>query len=114
MRTDYKFWYIKRDDDGFITEAAVRFYEGDVTTELEKDTSLNLVPITRFRRSKRLGSSDVPHINVGFIKDARGKDAAVYTSESFGRIKTDEELRTFLNREISKDTKRVAINEQKI
>jgi len=113
MLTDYKFWYIRRDDNGFIEEAAVRFYEGEVTTLPEKDIDGNVVHVTRYRRSKRLTKEDVPHIAEGFKKETSGGDAKIYTQSDFGNIKTDGELRLFLSGEIGGDVMRTVIDEQK-
>lgn len=113
MRTDYKFWYIRRNDDGFITEAAVRFYEGDVTTELEKDRLGRDVSVIRYRRSKKLQGAELSHLkSKKIVKDSLNQDAALYDSGDFGAIKTDEELRIFLNGELKKDIQRSPIDEQ--
>jgi len=114
MKTDYKFWYIKRDDDGFITQATIRFYEGEVTTENEKG-----VPVTRYRRTKRLETfDDLQHLKkdgiVKGLKEVNGKVAVFYNQENFGQIKTDDELRDFLNKELEKDKSREPIEEQKV
>jgi len=99
--TDYKFWFIRRDDDGFITEAAVRFYEGGYDAE------------GTYVRSKLLEKIDLKHLDKKFVKDSNGTDTKLYTQADFGSIKTDDELRTFLNSELAKDTKREPIKEQK-
>ena len=91
--TDYKFRYIMRDDNGFITEAQARFYEGAITTQDELQKNSTLAPITRYRRTKTLSTQ-------------------TYTSKDFGRIKTDDELRIFLNSRLAKDEIRVPIAEQ--
>lgn len=113
---DYKFWYIKRDDDGFITEATVRFYEGEVSTKDETDSlSFQARPVTRYRRVRRLGLADI-----GFVSSKKaaiehnGSIAAVYGQEDFGKIKTDDELRLFLNKELANEKQKVAIPEQTI
>lgn len=100
MFTDYKFWYIKRDDDGFITEAAIRFYEGAYVND-------------KYVRIKQLAQKDLKHLTQKFTKDVHGLDAKLYHPEDFGQIKTDEELAAFLNKEISKDKKRQVISQQK-
>ena len=112
MLTDYKFWYIRRDDDGFITEAAVRFYEGEITTKNEKQIDDVIKPVTRYRRSKKLQDVELDHLNKPKIKDSGGSDAVLYTSADFGQIKSDNELRLFLNQELSKDKIRTPIPEQ--
>ena len=113
MLTDYKFWYIRRDDDGFIEEAAVRFYEGEITTKNERDNDDNLVPVTKYRRSRRLGKNDLKHLDHKFVKESSGADAKLYTRTDFGTIKTDDELRAFLNSELAKNKGREPIEEQK-
>lgn len=112
--TDYKFWYIKRNNAGQITEAAVRFYEGAITTKLEHvpgTTTPQLV--TRYRRTKRLQRADIPYIPERFVKELSGNDAKIYTPQDFGVIYTDDQLRTFLNSKLLGDTQRDAIPEQR-
>ena len=120
MRTDYKFWYIIRNDDGFITEAVIRFYEGDYQTKVI-DGEEKMVYV----RSKRLNQSkdfDLNHLAkevdgklvVPIIKEVNGKETVHYSPADFGQIKTDEELVAFLNTEISKDKGREVVDEQKI
>lgn len=99
MMIDYKFWYIKRDDAGFITEAGVRFFEGNI--------SLNLKGESVYLRSKQLTVTDLVHLNSKIIGDG-----FIYTSQDFGKIKTNDELRVFLNSELRKDLTRVPIIEQ--
>jgi hypothetical protein len=110
MRTDYKFWYIKRDDDGYITEVAVRFYEGDYVNK-------------KYIRTKRLQTiNELGHLTkevkgkkvLRGLVESNGNKAVFYEPADFGKIKTDDELRIFLNKEISKDKGREPVNEQKI
>ena len=115
MMIDYKLWYIKRDDDGFITEAAIWFYEGDFFVGTETDRlTFEKKSVTKYIRTKRLGLADL-----GFVSSKKagieqnGSIAAVYGQEDFGKIKTDDELRSFLNKELAKKQK-VAIPEQRI
>ena len=66
----FTFWFIDRDGEGYINRAAIRFY---------KDGE-------RF-------------IHLSFLKvivDGSGKVCALLTIDDFGRIKTDEELRAFV------------------
>jgi len=113
MLTDYKFWYIRRDDDGFITECAVRFYEGEINTRYEIDRDEKLVPVTRYRRMHRLKKEDLTHLKGEFTKEMNMNDAKLYFVRDFGKIKTDNELRLFLNKELAKDELRSPIDEQK-
>lgn len=112
--TDYKFWYITRDDNGFITEIAVRFYEGDITTDLEHDAISNTMkPVIRYRRTKRLKKNDLGHLVRKFRKEKNGNDVRIYHKSEFGTIKTDDELRLFLDDELFKDKSRIPIIEQR-
>ena len=115
MLTDYKFWYILRDDDGFIVEAGVRFYEGAVqsVTITSPITGLS-VPVNRYVRTRRLQKADLGHLMVKpSKKEKTGDDALIYTTEDFGRIKTDAELCAFLNTELTKDKSRTPIPDQR-
>lgn len=113
MNIDYKFWYIRRDDNGFISEAAIRFYEGEITTRAERRDD-SIIPITRYRRSRRLGESDLLDIGGRFVNESNEMQAKIYTTQDFGMIKTDQELCNFLNKELIKVKGREPIDEQKI
>lgn len=114
MLTDFKFWYIKKNDFDFITECAVRFFEGDITTKNEVDVRQNSKSVTRYRRFRKLWQNDLKHLgNDNFIKDANNQDAKLYTQLDFGNIKTDDELRLFCNAQLAKDPDRTPIDEQK-
>jgi len=97
---DYKFWFIKRDDDGFILESGIRFYEGKYKDVSYYDLSENKdkIILNQYVRIRKLQGKEL-RFGKGskLIKDARGKDAVLYTQEDFGNIKTDDELRLFLN-----------------
>lgn len=97
---DYKFWFIRRDDDGFIIEAGIRFFEGHFEKEI-------------YKRTKKLDRNDLRELNAKFIKDASNNDAVFYAQKNFGKIKTDDELRLFLNKQLDKVKGREAIAEQK-
>ena len=120
MLISYKFWFIRRDDNGFITDCGIRFYEGDITTEneimLDREVAKDFVsvPVTRYRRFKRLNSVDLKHLkSEKIIKEANEEEAILYTTDDFGNIKTDAELCLFLNSELKKDSQRTPIEEQK-
>lgn len=97
--TSYKFWYIRRDDYGFITDCAVRFFEGDYIDG-------------KYHRTKRLTKKNLSHL-VNTIKESAGLECGHYTNVDFGQIKTDDELTSFLNKELAKDKNREPIIEQK-
>ena len=113
-KIDYKFWYIRRDDDVHISECAVRFFEGDmfnidVTDPLTGDSTQEL----KYKRTKRLKKTDLPFLSDKKTKkDVNGRDTVIYTNEDFGVITDDDELRAFLNGEMKKDTTRDNIDEQ--
>ena len=94
---DYKFWYIRRNDNGFITEAALRFFTGDITTELE-----NGVNITRYRRTLRLGQTAVQFLGFPIIFDSAGNPTVLLKPSQFGNIKTDAELRSYCNTQLAR------------
>lgn len=106
-KTDYKFWFITRDDNGVIQKATVRFYEGDTVREDE---------VSRYVRTKQLKVEDLKHLSkngkLRTMKESTGDDCVYYDKEDFGDISTDDELRTFINSEIRKDKTREVINEQ--
>ena len=52
MLTDYKIVYMSERTGSW--EVLARFYEGDITTEDEQDSEDNFVPVTRYRRTRRL------------------------------------------------------------
>ncbi len=101
----YKFWYITRDDDGFITEAGIRFYEGQKKDVEVLDFGTNKIKTeNRFVREKRLSVKELKDLSSKATrKEANGDDAIVYTPEHFGKIKSNEELCLFLNKELAKD-----------
>ena len=116
MKIEFKYWWIKREDDIHISECAIRFHEGEVTTEDEPDSTdpenIKLKKVTRFRRSKRLQSIDLPqYANRKKTKELTGDDCIVFTTEDFGIITEDQELSKFLKTELKKDS-RTPIDEQ--
>jgi hypothetical protein len=111
MKTDYKFWYILRRDDVHIDEAAIRFYEGEFSTQNELNANGIRISVTRYRRIRQLRSQDLPHFKK-FKKEFDGNETVLFTKEDFGNISTDDELRVFLNAQLQKDKKRIPIDEQ--
>ena len=112
METSYKFWFITRDDDGFIIKCAVKFFEGE-TSEQEDDTPLGPQTLTRYRASKELQGADLPHfINREKMLDMRGMETVVFTYVDFGAIKEEVELRAYLNGQLQLDAARAAVISQ--
>ena len=117
---DYKFWFVRRDDDGYITEAAIRFFEGEMRDIEERrldvaDQKMKKVIVNRYVREKELIKEDLATcVSRETQKDSRGVDTFIYTPEDFGRIRDDEELRAFLNKELAKDETREPIKAQKV
>lgn len=102
MKTDYKFWYIKRDDNGFITDVSVRFFEGELQTINNKQVYI---------RTKRLEPyKDLKHLErngrIKIVTETNGNQCVYYHQDDFGKIKTDTELEKFLEVEIKKDKTR--------
>ena len=109
--TDYKWWFVRRDNDGFITEVAVRFYEGDYQTVKDMDDK----DVIRYIREKKLKKSNLKHLDKGKDgKDIDGEYIRTYLPEDFGQIKTDDELIIFCNSQLAKDTKHNKIPEQEV
>ena len=74
----------------------------------------NPIPITRYRRIRRLKANELLHMKDKRVKkEDNGEDVIIFTKNDFGVISTDDELRTFLNKELAKDKIRVPILEQK-
>jgi len=114
MLTDYKFWYINRDDNGFITEVAVRFYEGAISTVPITDIKGITTNVDKYIRTTRLQATDLTYLDTQDVKkEVNGNDAIVFTSKDFGEISSDGDLRLFLNAELAKDPSRMPIDEQK-
>lgn len=110
MLTDYKFWFIRRDDDGFITEVAVRFYEGEIQIVDGKEV---------YARIKRLSvaNGELNHLadklgKINTRNETNSNEAIYYFPKDFGQIKTDDELCKFLNQQLAKDKTREPIKEQ--
>ncbi len=109
MKTNYKFWYITRQDDIHISECAIRFFEGDISTKDEINIENPLgakISVTKYRRIRRLQASDLVHLGKPTRKELSGDDCIVYTSDDFGVIDDDDELKVFLNGELAKDPTR--------
>lgn len=109
MFKDYKFWFIRRDDDGFITEAGIKFYEGEYEDRLDPETNETKSVYIRKKKLKDISFNKKPKK----IMRKDGSESMQYTPEDFGRIKTDDELRLFLNQELANVKGREAIPEQK-
>ena len=79
---NFKFAYIKRNDDGRIVEAAIRYFEGEF---IKHSKSKKLT----FIRNKRL------NVRGNSAQDANGHSIHIYDKDNFGEIYTDDELRLF-------------------
>ena len=111
---DYKFWFIRRDDNGFITEAGIRFFEGEYRDVEKTDIGTDEKTIVNeYRRINRLSKMQLNDIKPKMIKQANENEAVRYLPEDFGQIKTDDELRLFLNKQLAKIKGYKAIDEQK-
>lgn len=109
MLTNYKFSYMVRLDNKKITEIGVYFGEGEETTEGEYDAKTNrIVDVTRYRRSKILSEKDLSHL----VGRAKRKEAFVYTRSDFGDTTDLDDIRDYLDNELSKDLIRPPVKEQ--
>lgn len=115
MKKDYKFWCIHREDDVHIDWACIRFYEGEYQNVKRKDLRSGVeYDSNEYVRTKKLQKVDLSDLgDIKIKKDSRGNDTVLYTSEDFGVISTEDELRTFLNEQLDKVKGREAIAEQK-
>jgi hypothetical protein len=93
MLIEYKFWYINRDDDGFIDRAAIRFFSDDASTGAYQRTS-------QFTLDELRAIFPTEDIQAAFGDPARL--AVVFTPEQFGVIKTDQELARFATAQLAK------------
>lgn len=118
MQTDYKYWYVKKDDFGYITEVTVKFYEGNMIALPElmqnpvtREDSLQLV--AKYRRTRNLTANELPHLGGRkSVTDASGIQCFVYTPEDFGVTKDLRDIEVVLNNELAKDTLRSANSAQ--
>jgi hypothetical protein len=104
MYISYKFFYVSKDNDsGLITEAAVRFYEGeDQEVEVTDPVTNEVTTVTQYVRVNRLGHTDVPEIGGTWRTDGDNQPISVFTPAQFGEISDEDELRLFLNQEMAK------------
>ena len=111
---DYKFWFIRRDDDGFITEAGINFYEGTYKKLKKKDPRSGIeYDSEEYVREKKLNKLELADISPRIRTRKDNSHSVIYYTSDFGQIKTDEELRDFLNQQLAKIGGREAIAEQK-
>lgn len=113
MQISYKFWYITREDDVHISEAAIRFYEGEDKDVTFKDFfSGKEKTEKRYVRTKRLKPKDIPELDGTFRQESDGSYCRVYTSADFGTLTSDDELRLFVNKEMAKHKGRTLQKDQ--
>ena len=91
---DYKYCYVKRNNDGFITEAKIRFFKGEYSGE------------AYIRLAKYISSE------LSSLKGSLSGNDVIYTPTDFGQIETNAELNTFLKQELAMLTGRTAISIQ--
>ncbi len=117
MDTQYKFRWIRRDDNGFITEAGVAFFEGTYLPNqpiIDSRTGDILGFSNQFLATKKLDKNDLKYIKAQKYKQSEGiiENEPIYEPIDFGVISTDDELRAFMNTELAKDKTRTQIPEQ--
>ena len=101
MKTNYKFWYITKQDDVHISECGIRFFQTAITTENEKHLT-EFKSVTRERLIKQLSEKDLKHLGKDFKQEINGQKSVIYTSKDFGLITTNTELCQFLDGELNK------------
>ena len=108
MLTSFNLWYVSTDNDtGLITESAVKFYEGEITAADEMQEDGSVIPVTKYRISRRLGKDDLGHLSSSLTKkEASDDDCILYNQSHFGEISNTDGLITFLNGELAKDPNR--------
>lgn len=103
MYTDYKIWFIKQDNNGFIEEVGVRFYEGDYIIENEEEKYRSLKRLSKFKDLEYLAKDLGGEKLIKGITENNGKFAVYFSREDFGDIKTQEELTLFLDKKLAED-----------
>lgn len=119
MKTSYKFWYVSKNDDGFIDEVAVRFFEGILVTnvvQFEDPTTgeVSSREVEEYQRTKRLSKKDLPHIKNEAVVEENGNECILYTDSDFGKTKDLDDVILFLNSELLRDKKRQAEDTQSV
>ncbi len=106
-RTDYKFAFITRFDDG-TAEVKVRFYEGEINSRNEEGVS-----VTRYRRSalvkRPLSHITLPRITGRLVEGGN----AIILNVNRPHLNAGQ-LRGIMNAVLAKDITRTAIDEQKV
>ena len=119
MKTSYKFWYIKKEDDVHISEVAVRFYEGenfDVNVvKVDPETQQRTTElVNKYMRTKRLSAKEVAHEEGRkTVTESNGNECFVYTPDDFGVTSDIDDVVAFLNGVLKKDKKRAPEDTQK-
>ena len=101
--TDYKWWCVNRNGDGYITWARVRFHVGEYQQKEDPETKEKVDVYVRTARV------DAKSVDVAAVAptwkqslDGAGNPYVEFTDKDFGKIKTDDELRTFCNTQLDK------------
>lgn len=109
LLTDFKTPMVRHNDDGTVT-VHVRFYEGDVTTELEPDPNdpLGTISVTRYRREAvvRRPRAHFDRYQARFMRYDPLKDVWEVT------FKAGEDVQDTLKRVLAEHTTRAPIAEQ--
>ena len=113
---DYKWWCVNRDDGGYITWVRVRFHVGEYQ---EKEDPESKEKYQAYIRTARVDATkaEVSALSTGWKQslDNAGNEYVEFTAKDFGKIKTDDELRTFCNAQLDKlKSLYTVIDEQKV
>ena len=126
--TDYKWWCVNRDDDGYITFARIHIHEGEYRMLDREMPDGKTEQVNTYVRLKTLGFASLTELSHISDRDSHviwrertDKDGKVvkipalqFTDKDFGKIRTDDELRAFCSGLLKLDTTRTAIDEQKV
>jgi len=108
MKINFNIWFIDRDDDGFIKKSGVSFYEGNFEDATEFDAGGSPKTVNKYIINRKLGKADLTH-QKKWVNRINSGESAIFDVSDFGQIKTEEEMRTFLAGELTKDKTRESL-----
>lgn len=103
---DYKLAYVTRNDNYYITEIGVMFYEGSFETVTVPDlkTGTTTKTITQYVRSKRFDKTEIAVASAQKTRVNRAnQQIIVYTDNDFGQATNTAQLQVFLDKELAKN-----------
>lgn len=108
---DYKLAYVTRNDNSYITEIGVQFFEGSFQTVDESNFKTgSTTKATRYVRTKRFDKSELA---VSATQKTRINRASqqiiVYTDNDFGQATSTAQLQVFLDKELAKNVSKLPL-----